>query len=225
MFNNLSRKNEDFAKKVTPGLATSPYAAHMKCLNLAEEKKTVLDVGCASGYLSCELKKKGCYVVGLEKGAELAKEAQRYCDKVFVGDAETIELPYKCYFDVILLADVLAYFRNPKEALIKFKNYLKKNGYIVISVPNMANWSVRLSLLFGNFNYREKGILANGYLRFFTTKTIKETLRQAGFKIESFDITTNLKGSTRFGFVRFLAGLRKNLFAVQFIIKAVISRN
>lgn len=202
------------------GLVKSPYSAHMKCLNLVEGKKTVLDVGCATGYLSCELKKKGCYVVGLEKNQELAKIAQKYCDELIIGDAETIKLPYKDHFDVILFADIIDFFKYPKEVLIKFRSYLKENGYIVVSVPNIANWSMRLSLLFGNFDYRATGILDAGHLRFFTLKTIRELLKRSGFKIESFDITINLRGASRFGFIRFLAGLNKNLFAFQFIIKA-----
>ena len=211
-------------KKLRWGLIKSPYAVHMKCLNLVEVEKTVLDVGCATGYLSHELKKKGCYVVGLEKNQQRAKIAQRYCDKVFVGDAETMELPFKDYFDIILCADVIGYFRYPEKVLLKFRNYLKKDGYIVMSVPNIANWSVRLSLLLGNFSYRKTGILASGYIRFFTAKSIKEMLEQTGFKIKSFDITTNLRGS-RFGFVQFLAKLQKNLFALQFIIKAKVDKN
>ena len=211
-------------KKLRWGLHKSPYEAHMKCLNLVEGEKTVLDVGCATGYLSHELKKKGCYVVGLEKNQQRAKIAQRNCDKVFVGDADTIELPFKDYFDVILFADVMDYFRYPEKVLVKFKNYLKKDGYIVMSVPNIANWSIRLSLLLGNFNYRRIAILSPGKLKFFTAKTIKETLKQAGFKIEIFDITSNVKGS-RFGFVQFLAKLQKNLFAMQFIIKAVVDKD
>ncbi len=207
--------------KIEWGLVKSPYAAHIKCLNMIGEKMTVLDVGCATGCLSSELKKKGCYVVGLEINPELAKEAQKYCDRLFLGDAETIELSFKDYFDVILFADVLGCFRNTQELLIKFKNYLKEDGYIVLSVPNVAYWFIRLSLLFGKFNYCENGILYRGFLRFFTSRTIQEVLRQAGFKIIEFDITTNLKGHTHFKFIRHLARLGRNLFAVQFIIKAV----
>ena len=211
-------------KKLRWGLHKSPYEVHMKCLNLVEEKKTVLDVGCATGYLSHELKKKGCYVVGLEKNQQRAKIAQKYCDKVIIGDADTIELAYRDYFNAVLCVNVIGYFRYPEKVLAKFRYCLKRGGYIVMSVPNIANWSIRLSLLFGNFYYRKAGILAAGQLRLFTAKTMKEMLKQSGFKIESLGITTNLRGS-RFGFVQFLASLWKNLFASQFIIKAKVDKN
>ena len=199
------------------------FAAHQICLNLIDEGRTVLDVGCATGYLSSRLKEKGCKVIGLEIDPEMAEEARLYCDKVFVGNAEAIELPYKEYFDVILYADVLEHLRNPLEVLVRFRSYLKQNGYIVVSIPNVANWFIRLSLLFGKFNYSSKRctIIDPGHLRFFTLKTIREMLEQAGFKIVHLDITVDLPGLSRFPFIRTLVKLWKKLFATQFIIKAV----
>lgn len=200
-----------------------PFAAHRMCLGLIDEGETVLDVGCATGYLALKLKEKGCKVIGLEADPEMAEEARLYCDKVILGNAEVIELPYKEYFDVILYADVLEHLRNPLEVLIRFKSCLKQNGYIVVSIPNVANWFIRLSLLFGKFNCSSKGcaILDLGHLRFFTLKTIREMLDKAGFKIAHLDITVDLPGLSRFPFIRKSVKLWKKLFAVQFIIKAV----
>jgi 2-polyprenyl-3-methyl-5-hydroxy-6-metoxy-1,4-benzoquinol methylase len=200
-----------------------PRAAWKMCLDLVEERKVVLDVGCATGYLAWKLKEKGCNVFGLEIDSEMAEEAKLYCDKVVVGNAETTELPYKEYFDVILFVDVLEHLRNPLEVLTRFKNYLKKDGYIVISIPNVANWFVRLSLLLGRFNYSATGciILDPGHLRFFTLSTVRDMLRKAGFREIHLDITVNVRGATRFPFIKALAKLWKKLFAGQFIIKAV----
>jgi 2-polyprenyl-3-methyl-5-hydroxy-6-metoxy-1,4-benzoquinol methylase len=216
------REKRKYAEK-GGGIVPCPHAAHRKCLDLIDGGATVLDVGCATGYLSFELKEKDCKVIGLEVDPEMAEEARLYCDKVILGNAENIELPYKEYFDVILYADVLEHLRNPLEVLIRFKSYIKQKGYIVVSIPNVANWFVRLSLLFGKFNYSSKGcaILEPGHLRFFTLKTVKEMLEEAGFKITHLDITAGLPGSSRFPFIRTLVKLWKNLFAVQFIIRAV----
>ena len=203
-----------------------PYAAHRMCLDLIDAGETVLDVGCATGYLSSKLKENGCKIIGLEIDPEMAEEARLYCDKVILGNAEVIELPYREYFDVILYADVLEHMRNPLEILIRFKSYLKKNGYIVVSIPNVAHWFVRLSLIFGKFNYSSRGcaILDSGHLRFFNLRTIREMLERAGFKIIHLDITVDLPGLSRFPFIRSTVKLWKKLFAVQFIIKAVIYR-
>ena len=197
-----------------------PHGSWQSCLELIESGKCVLDVGCATGYLSRELKKKGCKTVGLEINPETAEEAKKYCDKVFTGNAETIELPYQKDFDVILFADVLEHLKNPLEVLKRFKNYLKKDGYIVISIPNVANWHVRLSLLFGRFNYGSSCILDAGHLRFFTLSSIRDMLKKAGFKIVRLDITTNVIGAKKLPFLKSLLTFFKGIFTAQFIIKA-----
>jgi methionine biosynthesis protein MetW len=199
-----------------------PRSAWEMCINLIEPGKTVLDVGCATGYLSQELRKKGCKTIGIEIAEKAAEEAKKHCDNVFTGNAETIDLPYKEYFDVILFADVLEHLRNPLEVLNRFKNCLKKDGYIVISIPNIANWFVRLFLLFGRFNYSAKGcaILDPGHLRFFTLDSVRDMLKKAGFRIVYLDITTNVRGSERLQLLKSFLRFFKGLFAVQFIIKA-----
>ena len=53
-----------------------------------------------------------------------------------------------------------------------------------VSVPNIANVTVRLGLLFGIFEYRDRGILDHTHLRFYTVRTIRREVEHAGFRIE-----------------------------------------
>ena len=50
-------------------------------------------------------------------------------------------------------------------------------------MPNIANITVRLGLLFGVFEYRDRGILDFTHLRFFTMRTIRREIENAGFRI------------------------------------------
>jgi hypothetical protein len=60
---------------------------------------------------------------------------------------------------------------------------------VLVSVPNFANISVRLSLLFGKFEYSERGILDKTHVRFYTRKTAGDILAEAGYKIETTKMT------------------------------------
>ncbi|HTL70394.1 MAG TPA: methionine biosynthesis protein MetW, partial [Candidatus Eisenbacteria bacterium] len=62
-------------------------------------------------------------------------------------------------------------------------DYLKPGGRIIVSIPNVAHWSVRLHLLTGRFDYGDKGILDKTHVRFFTLRTARNLLRQANYKI------------------------------------------
>jgi SAM-dependent methyltransferase len=86
-------------------------------------------------------------------------------------------------FDRILLLDILEHLSYPERILRQCTELLQKDGEVIVSVPNVANISVRLSLLFGNFNYADRGILDRTHVRWFTRKTARQFLRDAGYRI------------------------------------------
>ena len=84
------------------------------------------------------------------------------------------------------MLDVLEHLKNP-EKILEFINYnmsFNASQKLIISVPNTANILIRLSLLFGNFNYGERGILDKTHLRLFTLNSIKNLLLESNFKIK-----------------------------------------
>jgi hypothetical protein len=83
----------------------------------------------------------------------------------------------------------LEHLKYPSQVLNQFSNFLKEDGHIIISLPNVANWRIRFNLLTGNFDYQSYGILDEGHLRFFTEKSAKKLLSESGLKISNFDIT------------------------------------
>jgi hypothetical protein len=66
---------------------------------------------------------------------------------------------------------------------------LGPDGLLIISVPNVANITVRLMLLFGQFNYTARGILDRTHLRFFTRKTARRFVKENGFTIQEERLT------------------------------------
>lgn len=143
--------------------------------SMVQPNKRVLDIGCATGRIAELLKKeKNCFVVGIEVNKEMAEIAKKRCNKVIIENAETvkkIDFP-KGYFDIIIFADVLEHCSNPGEILTNLRGYLSDEGYILISVPNVANWEIRLKLLMGKFDYKGGTILDTGHLKFFTLSSI-----------------------------------------------------
>lgn len=208
------------------------YLSHMKLIGMVEENKNVLDVGCSSGYLAEHLRKKGCKIFGIEKEKEAIKKAKEFCYNVIDGDLDVIEsLPcQEKYFDVILFADILEHLKDPKRVLVLFKKYLKDDGCIILSIPNIANIRIRIKLLFGIFNYEKYGILDETHLRFFTKETIIELIKDSGYRILEYDITPGVPYKIQHYLSlsnRFCYGLAKRfdtLLSLQFILKAGIKR-
>lgn len=178
-----------------------PYEAHRLIYDKIENGSNVLDVGCATGYFAKKLKEKKCNVWGIEIDSSASQKAKKYCEKVFVGDIEKEKsLPFqKHFFDYILLMDILEHLKNPSSALRIFKPYLKKDGKIIISVPNVAFLSIRLALLRGKFAYQELGIMDATHLRFFTKKTLLEMIEKTGLRIEEVDVSSGFSQITFVG--------------------------
>lgn len=199
----------------------SPHGPHAKIIGWIGENKKVLDIGCATGYLGRELKKKGCYVTGIEIDREAAKEAKKWYDEVITEDIEQIEpLPLpENYFDVITFGDVLEHLRRPDLVLLKVKKYLSPDGYIVASVPNVARIGIRMKLVAGKFDYEHCGILDKSHLRFFTRESIKRLFENTGYKVMKIDYTGLASKMMLFR-------LLPTLFAYNFVIagKPVWSR-
>ena len=151
----------------------------------------MLDVGCASGYIAERLVKKGCQVSGIEIDDSAAKLSQRYCKKVITGDVEHMKiLPFPDnYFDIIIYSDLLEHLKRPDLILQKFKRYLRDDGFVIASIPNIARLEFRIKLAFGRFEYEEGGILKKDHLRFFTLSSAKKLFNSAGYSVVRTDYT------------------------------------
>ena len=152
------------------------YNSHywvLKFLSAAERPLRILEVGTADGYLGAILKNSGHSLVGVEQDIPAAEQARAYYDCFHVADIESFEFPYLEEFDFILFADVLEHVRDPIRVLQRSLPTLKKTGELIISLPNVANIVIRLSLLVGRFDYCERGILDRTHLRFFTLSGLK----------------------------------------------------
>jgi len=209
-----------------------PYSSHSQILNWVEQERPerVLEIGTATGYLTAEMVKLGCTVTGVEQDPEMAEFASKYCEKMIVGDIESLDLSGLGQYDALILGDVLEHVRNPREVLKRLSQLLNPKGKVLMSLPNVANIWVRLNLLFGRFNYTRVGILDETHLRFFTLQTSKQLAHESGLDVIGINTTpiplplllpATEKGRS-LSFLHLmnwgLTKLRKTLFGYQFIL-------
>ena len=146
----------------------------------------VLDVGCGPGYLSSDLGKAGNRVDGIDLLTEVRRPSpneQYVCADLDQGIQPALEELGAKKYDRILLLDVLEHLVRPVEILQQCAPILEENGFVIVSVPNVANITVRISLLFGRFQYGDRGILDRTHLRFYTRSTARALLEGAGYQV------------------------------------------
>lgn len=201
-----------------------PLGGHARLLELVGSGKRVLDVGCSSGYLARPLADRGCVVVGIERDPAAAEVARAVCEEVLVGDVETMELPFEDRsFDVVLCGDLVEHLRDPEAFLARVRRLLGPGGRVVLSTPNVANWAMRLSLLAGRWQYKERGILDSTHTHLFTRRTLVETLERAGYRLVELDFTVPVPyvGTPRVERLAYAIGhVRPQLLAYQFLVAA-----
>ncbi|MEP7368006.1 MAG: class I SAM-dependent methyltransferase [Dermatophilaceae bacterium] len=206
--------------------------SHHQLLELVGGHKSVLDVGCATGYLAEALVQRGCVVSGIEYDRDAAEQAEQFLDQLVIGDLNELDLGQAFQgrtFDVIVLGDILEHLVEPEDVLARLVGLLAPGGSVVISIPNVAHGSIRLALLQGSWDYRDLGLMDRTHIRFFTRGTLLAMLRAAGLAAVDIRTTTldPLGGEVPVVIDELPAGViewvreQPDAFSYQFLVRAV----
>ncbi|WP_066351135.1 class I SAM-dependent methyltransferase [Aliarcobacter skirrowii] len=209
----------------------------------------VLEIGCATGFMSEYLKKeKKCFVYGVEYNEAQAEVAKEKCDEILSGGIDDITLQNKLdryveenqKFDVIFMSQVIEHIAYPNSVLDKLKDWLADDGVLIISTVNVAHWSSRIKLLRGIWKYEEYGLFDNTHLRFFSIDGFEQDLISAGYEVvdEGYNVSdisplffipkirvlhvTNIfkiLGLLNSGFYKWYCKKFRNLIGYQFVFK------
>src|SRR2546430_4821304 len=168
--------------------AHSGHAVILRWLGAGQGRR-LLDVGAADGLLSRQLTERGWRVTAIEGDPALAQAGAGHCGRMITVNLDR-EIPLgEGPFDVIVYGDVLEHLVDPLRVLVELDRSLGPNGVVIISVPNIAHLWIRLLLLVGRFDYLDRGILDQSHLRFFTERSLRAMLADAGLSIERFSAT------------------------------------
>ncbi len=164
----------------------SKYSSHYYAQQMVGRNYEVLDISCGEGFFATELAKQGNRVTGVDALPDISERAA-LCDYFSVDLNQGLEAVADRLngkrFDRVLLLDILEHLYDPARLLQQCHRLLQEDGHVIVSVPNVANFSVRLALLFGNFNYTDRGILDNTHVRWYTRRTARQMLVNAGYRI------------------------------------------
>ncbi|MEW8218854.1 MAG: glycosyltransferase [Candidatus Thiodiazotropha taylori] len=167
--------------------------SHTQLVKRIPKGSRVLELGCATGYMSEYLRQElDCHVVGVEYDRAMAEKAKPHCDQVIVGDVQKdnwLKSLGDEPFDIITCADILEHLRDPISLLKKLPEYLKEDGRLLASLPNGAHAALRLELLEGRFSYEDTGLLDRTHLHLFNYHSLRELFVRAGFRVDELSYT------------------------------------
>jgi methionine biosynthesis protein MetW len=209
----------------------SRTGSHVQILDAIRPGSRVLDLGCSQGLLAKPLRDKGVRTTGVDVGPP--ERVSRDLDAYHRRDLEEpLEIPEGRVFDYVVVADVIEHVRNREQLLRSARRYLKPDGRLLISTPNIAIWFYRLSLLVGRFEYGPRGVLDETHVHLFTQSTFRREVERGGFRVLRrrvtslpFEILFESTGRSRLvaglsEAYHLLARLWPKMFAYQFLLEA-----
>lgn len=230
-YNELLRVNSNKFKEKWG--FSSQYSMNIKKdlisnINVPNDKNIrVLEVGCGLGATLLDIKNRyyNSEVYGIESNPNIVSAINDILN-IECGDIENIELKYsEKFFDYIILGNVLERLNNPKEVLVKLSKYLKADGYILASIPNVMHFSVIKDLLEGYWTYQNFGILDKCNLRFFTKNEITRLFVECGYDELNIKANQVYQTESDIEFIKKLNhisgdGVKDQLEAYRYIVKA-----
>jgi len=149
-----------------------------------------LDVGCGDGGTSgVWLSEHADSYVGVdiaESALRLARE--RGLDVRPISDGSDLPFPDGS-FDFAVCVEVLEHLFEPQAILAEIRRVLRRNGRLIVTVPNAAHWRNRIDVaLLGRWNPRGDDLSASQpwrdpHLRFFTVRSLANLIEHCGFEI------------------------------------------
>jgi 2-polyprenyl-3-methyl-5-hydroxy-6-metoxy-1,4-benzoquinol methylase len=167
-------ENEDnFYQLMRLGLADIGFDDHFfSCTS----EKTFLDIGCATGKLLGTLKQLGFMVQGVEICSESALFGiQERKVPIFIGPLDEAHFD-SASFSFIHFSHLIEHVPDPFGFLIEVKRILRKNGFVIITTPNIDGLQARL------FKTSWRSAIPD-HLVLFSKQTLVKILEKAGFSV------------------------------------------
>lgn len=137
----VTGKYHHTGERVSPDFPDENFLNHLKVYQFAEQfvrGKTVLDVGCGTGYGSHYLRTHDAQsVFGIDYSEDaITYASRRYPEVTFQQmDAQRISYPSRS-FDVVVSSENLEHLRDPAENIAEIHRVLKEGGLLLLATPN-----------------------------------------------------------------------------------------
>jgi glycosyltransferase involved in cell wall biosynthesis len=204
---------------------TSP---HSLAFERVRPGSSVLDIGCAGGYMGAYLaQQKQCAVDGIDAFPLV----QPGFDSFHLHDLN-FGLPPLDFekYNYVLMLDVIEHLSRPEAFLEQLRKAMSLNptAEVMISTANIGFIVTRFMLVIGQFNYGRRGILDLTHTRLFTFGSFERAVKQAGFDIVErigvpapapLALGDNFVSRTFLSINSFLLHLFRGLFSYQIFLR------
>ena len=146
----------------------------LKHLKFYKPGGTLLDAGCAMGYMVEAALKAGYDAYGFDPSSYALSRADASVRKRLKGHTVKSAVYPKNRFDVVTLTDVFEHLHEPRADLVKLASLLKPGGLVVIATGNTDSLAARL------FGWRWTFYIPPQHLYFYNKSNLTQVLEMSG---------------------------------------------
>jgi 2-polyprenyl-3-methyl-5-hydroxy-6-metoxy-1,4-benzoquinol methylase len=148
---------------------------HFGAKSILEDRPgRLLDYGCGGGFFLREAKRAGWDVYGVEPLPVHAAYVRTHTDATVVNDTLRESNFPERHFNVVTSFQVFEHLPDPRESLRVLHGLMAPSSLLMIEVPNIDTWSVRL------LGKRHRHFVQD-HLNFFSARTLELLLSHNGF--------------------------------------------
>lgn len=151
--------------------------------NKLKRTDDMLEVGCGYGFFIKYMEMHGYSIQGIEI-SDIRREygTTNLGCKIFNVNLINEDLPKSFYekYDVIFLLHVLEHISEPEEFLKKIRKMLKKDGLLIIEVPNFDDHMLNISETYYDFYFQR------AHITYFNKESLEKLLKTSGWLIYEF---------------------------------------
>ena len=145
---------------------------------LAGGPASLLEVGCAAGWVLRAGRDRGWKVKGVEAAPKFSGFAREHLGlDVFAGRVDHIRVSEWPAFDVIIGFDVFEHLYDPAADLATLRQLVAPHGWLVFTTPNIESWCAR------RYGLRWRQIVVS-HLNYSTPRSIARILHRSGWRLE-----------------------------------------
>jgi ubiquinone biosynthesis O-methyltransferase len=146
--------------------------------------KSLLDIGCGNGAVTASLAKGGAQVVGIdlsETGIALARQRNPDLEWRALSVYEDLRAQLARDFEIVVSLEVVEHLFDPRLFVRRVFEVLKPGGLVVLSTPYHGYFKNLALAVTGRLDAHFTALWDGGHIKFFSRKTLRALLGEAGF--------------------------------------------
>jgi 2-polyprenyl-3-methyl-5-hydroxy-6-metoxy-1,4-benzoquinol methylase len=165
-----------------------PTVSKIVADNIPSDDKRIFEIGCGNGANAKLLSKMGFAVTGIDTSVSGVDMARKGCAEGVFDVASVYDALISVYdaFPVVISLEVIEHCFYPEKFSTTFFDLLSTDGIGIISTPYHGYWKNLALAVTGKMDAHFTALWQGGHIKFFSEKTLRKLLLDAGFRKVSF---------------------------------------